>query len=144
MAVHRGRKSVAEIESGARLKLVAATRMKAPPGMAPAAQRVWRTTLASYPVDFFRPCDTTLLKVFCTAAVMVDQAAALIEREGLVVDNGRGRMVANPAVVVMGMATSMLNSTAAKLRIAPNARMRIDVSATKANAQPDSKRPWAT
>lgn len=143
MSAHRGRKSVAELEAPP-LKLVAATRMKAPAGLPRAAQAVWRTTLASYPVDYFRQSDTVLLKVWCTASVMADQAAVLLDREGAVIDNGHGRRVTNPAVSVLAMSTAMLNSVGTKLRLTVNARMRIDAAATRANAQPDSKRPWAT
>lgn len=142
-ASHRGRKSVAELAAPP-LKLLQPQRMKAPPGMAPAAQRIWRMTLESYQPGHFKACDVPLLKIWCTASAMADEAARLIDREGLTISNGRGRMVPNPGVVVLSMCTSMLNSVGTKLRLTVNARMRIDAAATRASAEPDSNRPWAT
>ncbi|MFL9936297.1 phage terminase small subunit P27 family [Paraburkholderia sp. RL18-103-BIB-C] len=138
---HRGRRAASEFEVPP-LQLVAAARMKAPAGLPRAAQAIWRTTLASYPADFFRPSDAALLKAWCTAAAMADEATAVLAREGMFADNGHGRQMPHPAVGILSTCTAMLNNVGMKLRLTPSARMRIDAAATRANAAPASKRPW--
>jgi P27 family predicted phage terminase small subunit len=99
--------------------------------------------VGSLPADFFTARDMPLLRAFVCASANLESAAAEIARDGAVIDGPRGRRVTHPAVFVMSTSAAVLCAVGMKLRLTPSSRMRCDTAATKANAAPTSKKPWA-
>jgi P27 family predicted phage terminase small subunit len=139
----RGRKSITELESAA-LKLVPPRPLQPPRGMPRAQRAVWREVTSSFGVDFFSEADRPLLNAYCHAATQAERLAAVLEKEGVLIDTAGGRMTIHPASYALSNATATMCRIAGKLRICPSARFRADASATRASVTPSTRRPWST
>jgi len=67
---------------------------RAPAGLSVSAKRLWKEAVDGF---IMSPAELRVLENLCTAQDRVDQARAIIEREGLVVLDRYGVPKANPA-----------------------------------------------
>lgn len=132
------RKSVADLSTVA---VLSDDRIEPPLHLSESQRSEWRAIVDSLPADYFRPGDVPLLSAFCVASALHKQAQAHIEEHGMVLENDRGTMTANPAASILMTQASSMASLAMKLRLCPSARMRQEKAATAGVAS--SKRPWA-
>lgn len=118
-------------------------RLKPPPELSPAARKLWTDIVSSWPAGHFVVSDTELLKAFCQAAELRDQALAHIQEHGQVSMSSRGTPVINPMVTALQTHTSQLATLGTKLRITPQSRLT-DRKAGQGARTPagGSKRPW--
>lgn len=94
-----------------------------PEWLAPAQARKWREIVDSLPASYFRPADYPMLAAFCTAAAAHQEAAEILEREGLIVEGAKGFRFPNPAAAIMSQQSSTMAQLAIKLRLCPSARI---------------------
>lgn len=81
------------------------------------------------------PIDRVGLEAYCTTAVRYRDAAAKVAKEGLVVDDGRGRAVVHPALALERQLADQLAALAGKVlpRRSPKRRRGPMYDATKAS-----------
>jgi P27 family predicted phage terminase small subunit len=103
--------SVARIASGRAV-------LKPPSTLSTAAAAVWREIIAATPANHLRASDTPLLRAYCEACALADQAADQLRKRGPVV---KGRT--SPWLVVMEKAHRAQSSLALRLRLCPSSRL---------------------
>lgn len=133
----RGRKSLA----GLAVVPVSGRRMPPPEHLTPPQAEEWRQIVDSLPADYFRPGDAPLLAAFCVASAFYKKAAQMMEEEGLVLEDDRGRRQAHPAASILTTQASSMAQMSVKLRLAPSSRYSEKQASTKAG-QAGRKRPW--
>jgi P27 family predicted phage terminase small subunit len=130
-------------EDNHKARLVVRTRIKPPLEMSMGAKKKWREIVNSLPADFFTVSDRSLFAVYCESAATFDEMTRIIDTEGALIEGRKeGRRVPNPAIWVRSDAARTMATLSVKLRLAPSSRMDDRVAATKANANPEAKRPW--
>lgn len=130
----RGRKS------DATLTLVAPgsiERPKAPNWLNKRAQAIFTELAAMHEPDFFQ-FTTHLLAAFASACAMHEQAARIVEREGMVIIGPSGPK-SHPAMAILTASVSKMTRLATKLRITNQSRYRND--SAKLRTVP-TKKPW--
>lgn len=115
--------------------------MPAPGNLTDEQSEEWRAIVDSLPADYFRPGDAPLLAAFCVASALYKQATALIELHGMVLQDDRGKMQANPAASILTSQASSMAQMAVKLRLCPSARYTEKAVATKTK-RAGNGRPW--
>jgi P27 family predicted phage terminase small subunit len=141
-AMPKGATESGQRESNHAARLVVHQRIKPDPAMSIRAKKKWREIVNSLPADFFRVSDRSLFAVYCINAALHDEMTEIIDTEGALIDNGKGRKVPNPAIWVRAQAAQVMAQLSVKLRLAPSSRMDDRVAATKSNADANAKRPW--
>lgn len=84
---------------------------------------IWYSIVQDFPADYFRQSDFHVLDQFCTLTLEERRMTQRIEEEGMLVDDGLGKLVPNPMYKVRTMAHRQLNVLRAALRIQPSARL---------------------
>lgn len=103
-----------------------------PPAHLPApVAAIFSEVVASVAIGHFRDCDRPVLTQLATVMHVAQQAAAALERDGLVLE---GRP--NPHLGVLERAGKAIANLSAKLRIVPSSRLdRKDAGATTRGSQ---------
>ena len=112
--MQRGRKSA---ESLAIAPVMNGSSRAVPEGLSEAELAVFRSIKASVPPDHFQASDEPLLIEYCTAVVQARRAAAMLRRDGDVVDGKP-----SPWLVAQEKACRMLVALSLRLRLAPQSR----------------------
>lgn len=118
-----------------------AQRLEPPAHLTPEQAQEWREIVDSLPGDYFRPGDVPLLAAFCVASALYKGAARMIQDEGMVQHDDRGRPFAHPAATILTSQASSLAQMAVKLRLCPSARYDAQKRQTKGK-QAGAARPW--
>ncbi len=141
MVTKRGRPSVGDLTA-----VNAPDARIAPPKALTRAQRKeWSAIVDSLPADFFRPSDVPMLAAFCVSAALYAEAAALIERDGMLLTAENGRKYAHPAKDFLTATGAAMAQMAVKLRLCPSSRYTAQKGATKTPSAPRAtSRPWQT
>jgi len=132
----------------AKMNIVAVSdsRLAPPAGLLTDTQvKLWWQIVNSLPADFFRPGDVPLLAAYCKAWSFYLQASTEIEERGIILEDARGRMYANPAQSMVVTQASAMAQLSVKLRLSPSSRIQ-PRGAGRAAAKSGSgvaERPWA-
>ncbi|HKQ14443.1 MAG TPA: P27 family phage terminase small subunit [Steroidobacteraceae bacterium] len=89
----------------------------APVDMSAPARAIWDSVVAAVRAEHFHASDLPLLRSYCEASALADQAAAELAAHGAVVD---GKL--SPWLAVHEKATRTQNTMAVRLRLCPSAR----------------------
>jgi phage terminase small subunit len=116
--LQRGRKSA---ENLAVVALPDRSRLRPRPEAPPEVGECFREVVASMPGGHFQPSDAPLLEAFAQSIVLSRQAYKALASKGQVVG---GRM--NQWVNVLEKCNRTMASLSMRLRLAPQARMRLD------------------
>jgi P27 family predicted phage terminase small subunit len=138
----RGRMSASKLVDTVGLRLVGPSRLKAPPNLPAPARVIWREVVNAFPADYFHASDRALLACYVCVAANAAEASRILAAEGFTYMLGTRRFQ-HPAVAVRSSCIASMTTLAVKLRLSASSRMRADTAKTKADARPDSKRPWA-
>lgn len=82
---------------------------------------LWTEVVSSLPVEYFRPADLPLLRLYCIAWERWQGAERLLAAEGIVVNNRP-----HPALMISDAQAKLMMSLAGKLRLCPSSRIRAD------------------
>lgn len=111
-------------------------RPPAPKGMPTRARQLWTDIVATLPADYFTASDLPLLRQYCIASHLAEEAEEAISKDGAVMENRP-----HPMLKVLDAQTASMARLATKLRLCPSSRIRADSAALrKAHEGP---RPWA-
>jgi P27 family predicted phage terminase small subunit len=100
-------------------------KVKAPTSMTPAAKKVWKELIEQIPNENIIPSDTPLMEAYCETMVAYRAAVQNVNREGVTLETAAGGITMNPEATWMDKCSSKLATLAAKLRLAPSARMEL-------------------
>lgn len=130
----RGRTSVAALTAAPAGTL---GRPQPPKWLGKRAREIFDELVTVHDPIFFRH-TVHLLASFCAACERHEQAAALLEKEGLVVQGNTGPK-ANPANAIMCASVALMIKLATKLRITNQSRYRNDSAKLRTVS---STKPW--
>ncbi|MCC6172395.1 MAG: P27 family phage terminase small subunit [Gammaproteobacteria bacterium] len=88
-----------------------------PSDLSPGARAVWKAVTAAVAHDHFRASDAPLLRTYCEACALADEAAAELAANGAVVD---GKL--SPWLLVQEKASRTQSTLALRLRLCPSSR----------------------
>lgn len=98
-----------------------------PPGHLDAsAANLWRYYVANSPPGLLTSLDRAVFTTFIQAATAIDECAATLNREGLLVETPRG-LIEHPAARSMARLSAVLLRAAAECGFSPASRPRIQV-----------------
>lgn len=117
-------------------------RISPPDWLARAGAVVWREVVNSLPANYFRPSDEPLLAAYCTSTACYREAAEIVGRDGMILENDRGTKYANPANAMMLAHASSMAQLAVKLRLCPSARYDREKKGVKGIKDGGGERPW--
>lgn len=89
-------------------------------GMSSRARNVWLRIVKSYPVDHFKPQHHDLLKSYCEAAAMRDEAMKELSDSDLVVTQSNGVKKENPLIGIIDKMAGRMTALSVKLGISVN------------------------
>ena len=113
---------------------------KPPVGMNSRARRIWKELVAELPVDYFRPSDYPLVRMYCEAEAMhfealqdIGKRGQVIDKTAVVKDRDTGEITVvvvgektNPSVAIATQSAHTAMQLATKLRLATNSRVSPD------------------
>lgn len=135
----RGPKSAADLSVVA----ISGARVPAPEYLTPGQREEWTAIVDSLPADWFRPADCALLVAYCAASALYKEALQMIQSEGIVIDEGKGRR-AHPAKDILTSQAAAMAQMAVKLRLCPSARYTEKAAGTATKNTASGKKPWDT
>ena len=103
-------------------------RLSPPADLDPAATVVWRRIVAACAAGHFSLADSELLRAYCEAAVLSQEAFATMQHEGRVID---GKV--SPWMPLLEKSTRALSALAPRLRLGPSARTDPKTTARQLN-----------
>ena len=92
-----------------------------------AEKDLWNAITGAYSAEQFNDGDVPLLIAYVRTKLLGDRNYRLLMKEGELIENDKGTLLPNPRLKIWKDCCGTLSSIATKLRIAPNARERIDV-----------------
>jgi len=125
-----------------KLKAVKPANPKRPnpkPGMSPRARTVWLRIVKAYPVDHFKPQHHDLLKGYCVAAALRDEAEIELKKGKLLVKQPNGVIKENPYIGIMEKMLARMTALSVKLGISVN-NTTVNRGITGSVSKPKSKR----
>lgn len=105
------------------------TKPKMPPGMSDGAKVVWRRLLKQLP--YATQADSDALGLLAMSLSIAAQAAADIERDGVLRPDERGRMAKNPAWQIYREANAAATKLLAAFGLTPESRQRMNLPEQK-------------
>ena len=96
-------------------------RLRPHPGVSNAIVEAFNAIVGTMPKEHFRSCDAPLVEQYAQAIVQSREAYEHLSREGQVI---AGRV--SPWVTVQEKAHRMMSALCMRLRLAPQARMRVE------------------
>jgi P27 family predicted phage terminase small subunit len=102
---------------------------KMPPGMSDGAKAVWRRLLKQLP--YATQADSDALGLLAMSLSIASQAAADIERDGVLRPDDRGRMAKNPAWQIYREANAAATKLLAAFGLTPESRQRMNLPEQK-------------
>lgn len=96
-------------------------RLAPPSDLTDDAKAVWADIVSSLKVDHFQPSDAPLLRAYCEAIVLSQQANAELAKNGPVLGNKT-----SPWLALSGKAGQAITSLSARLRLCPQSRISKD------------------
>jgi P27 family predicted phage terminase small subunit len=117
-------------------------RLSPPDFLARAPAQEWRDIVNSLPAGYFRPSDVPMLAAFCISSACHKELAGIIQRDGLIIESGRGTKIANPASRMMLEHAGAMAQMAIKLRLCPSARYAKGEKPQKGIRGGGGVRPW--
>ena len=109
------------------------------PGMTKPARVIWIRIMGSYPADHFKPQHYGMLRAYCEAEAIANDAFVQIGKVGKLVKNSTGGVKQNPYLQIYQNASSVMAQLGTKLGITYNATT-VARGDTGHNSKPKSKR----
>src|SRR4051794_15427312 len=111
------------------------TPLSTPADLPPDELATWRSIVSSVPGEHFEPSDAALLRAFCTANALHQQARRLLHDQGLTITDEFGIRRSNPAVRVLTRQAAAMCSLAQKLRLTDSRARETSKNRVNANVQ---------
>lgn len=105
------------------------TKPKMPPGMSNGAKIVWRRLLKQLP--YTTQADSDALGLLAMSLSIAAQAAADVERDGVLRPDDRGRMAKNPAWQIFREANAAATKLLGAFGLTPESRQRMNLPEEK-------------
>lgn len=110
---------------------------KAPDDLSPLARKVWRSELpALVRSEKIAPHELPLFKSYCSATARIDEAQALIDKHGLLVESPSGELKRNPATTIQKEAIALQARLASEFGITPASRGKNEGFTNEEDAPP--------
>ena len=93
-----------------------------PPRLNDEAKAIWKATIGTRASADWKAGDLALLELFAAAAADVQRQNRMLEKEGEVIENARGRLQANPRISIRNSREQIVMRTLTKLRLTPASR----------------------
>ena len=108
-------------------------------GMSDRARSVWLRIVKAYPVDHFKPQHHDLLKGYCEAAAMRDEAMAELKKGTMIIVQPNGVNKENPLIGIIDKMAGRMTALSVKLGISVN-NTTVNRGITGSVPKPKSKR----
>ena len=96
-----------------------------PKGLSPSAKLAWKAIVSDLAASgLLNPVDSAIIELAAVALGRARDARALVEREGMIVEGGRGRLVKHPGLLIEQQAGVEARRCLESLGIGPSARAR--------------------
>lgn len=99
-----------------------------PKGLSDRAKEVWRRVLRDAPPNLIMAADADVLRIFCDAVVLYEDAIGTVMRIGLVVRGRHGELVKNPVLMPMRDQREAIRILSRELGLSPAARAGLQVA----------------
>lgn len=108
-----------------------------PKDLSQLAKKVWRSELAPLVrAEKIAPHELPLFKSYCSATARIDEAQALIDLHGLLVQSPTGELKRNPATTIQKEAIALQARLAAEFGITPASRKKNEGFTNEEDAPP--------
>ncbi len=99
-----------------------------PKGISDRSREVWRQVLRDAPPNLIMASDAWVLRIFCDAVALYENAVGTIERTGLVIRGRHGELVKNPVLMPMRDNRDAIRILTRELGLSPAARAGLQVA----------------
>lgn len=88
-------------------------------------KKIWKNTIDLIPENMIKELDLNELMRFVVSVELFNDCYVEVQKEGMVIVNGKGEKVINPFLIILNKQSDIINSSGSNLGLSPASRSKL-------------------